>query len=90
MVLGPQRQGDSAPWQVGHSTGMAGACVWSRGWGTLLPRSCKVWMPVLVPLASAFVKSVTIQIALGVYHIGCYIHVVYAITHLCIMYTLDV
>ena len=55
-----------------------------------MPRSCKVWMPVLVPLASAFVKSVTIQIALGVYHIGCYIHVVYAITHLCIMYTLDV
>ena len=47
-------------------------------------------MPVLVPLASAFVKSVTIRIAVGVYHIGCYIHVVYEITHMCIMYTLDV
>lgn len=47
-------------------------------------------MPVLVPLASVFVKSVTIWITLGVYYIGYYIHVVYAITHTCIMYTLDV
>lgn len=38
-------------------------------------------MPVLVPLASAFVKSVTIRITLDVYRIGYYIHVVYAINY---------